>query len=380
MTTTDNLLVTLVEPGQSNKHITANEAFAAFDAIFGDSLTIAVASHASPYTPTSPDPVLRCIRIDITGALSADYTLIHPNTGHLFVVKNSTTGSHDVLVKTAAGTAVTVAAGDSAMCYCDGTEVTLLTVGGVGATGATGATGPAGPTGPTGPTGATGATGATGSAGATGATGPTGPTGATGATGAGVPTGGTTGQVLNKVSGTDYDTAWTTITAVTSVTMNGDVTGNSATSSVVKLQNRALASTAPSDGQVVLWDNGGTTWKPGVPGVGLAYDISTFVPDAPTSSMVCVRLIIVRAFSLPASLTGSRADAATAATGSTTFDLQKNGVSFGTVAWSAAGTSGTFTSVSGATFAVGDVLRVVAPATPDATLANISITFAGTRT
>lgn len=94
-----------------------------------------------------------------------------------------------------------------------------------GIQGATGATGPAGPTGPTGPqgikgdTGATGPqgpTGLTGPTGATGATGPQGPAGPTGATGAqgpagqGVPTGGTTGQVLTKVSSTNYDTAWTT--------------------------------------------------------------------------------------------------------------------------------------------------------------------------
>jgi hypothetical protein len=47
-----------------------------------------------------------------------------------------------------------------------------------------------------------GATGATGAAGATGAT------GATGAAGPGVPTGGTTAQVLKKASATNYDTVW----------------------------------------------------------------------------------------------------------------------------------------------------------------------------
>ena len=45
---------------------------------------------------------------------------------------------------------------------------------------------------------------------AQGATGATGPTGPTGATGAGVPTGGTTGQVLQKTSATDYATVWAT--------------------------------------------------------------------------------------------------------------------------------------------------------------------------
>lgn len=55
--------------------------------------------------------------------------------------------------------------------------------------------------------GATGATGATGPAGANGADGAP---GATGPAGPGVPPGGTTGQVLVKLSNADYDTAWAT--------------------------------------------------------------------------------------------------------------------------------------------------------------------------
>ena len=46
---------------------------------------------------------------------------------------------------------------------------------------------------------------------AKGDTGAAGPTGPTGATGAGVPAGGTTGQILNKTSDTDYATAWTNV-------------------------------------------------------------------------------------------------------------------------------------------------------------------------
>lgn len=68
--------------------------------------------------------------------------------------------------------------------------------------GATGATGPQGEQGIQGETGATGATGAKGDKGDTGAT------GATGATGPGVAAGGTTGQVLTKIDGTDYNTYW----------------------------------------------------------------------------------------------------------------------------------------------------------------------------
>ena len=56
--------------------------------------------------------------------------------------------------------------------------------------------GPEGPEGPEGPQGATGATGAAGT------------NGTNGTNGVGVPTGGTTGQVLQKSSATDYATEW----------------------------------------------------------------------------------------------------------------------------------------------------------------------------
>jgi hypothetical protein len=92
-----------------------------------------------------------------------------------------------------------------------------------GATGITGQTGPQGPqgdagptgpqgiqgeVGPTGPSGATGDTGPTGPQGIQGDVGPTGPSGPAGDAGVGVPVGGTTGQVLAKIDGTDYNTEW----------------------------------------------------------------------------------------------------------------------------------------------------------------------------
>ena len=86
-----------------------------------------------------------------------------------------------------------------------------------GAPGATGATGPQGPEGPKGDTGATGPAGPAGPQGPIGEQGPqgiqgpigeTGPKGDQGPAGPGVPTGGTAGQVLTKVDGTDYNTEW----------------------------------------------------------------------------------------------------------------------------------------------------------------------------
>ena len=46
------------------------------------------------------------------------------------------------------------------------------------------------------------------------------------------------------------------------ITLAGDVTGAYNANTVVKLQNRALSATAPSDKQVIAWNNGGTTWEP----------------------------------------------------------------------------------------------------------------------
>lgn len=64
--------------------------------------------------------------------------------------------------------------------------------------------------GPKGDKGDTGDTGPQGIPGEPGAAGSQGPAGDTGPAGAGVPVGGTTGQVLAKASGTDYDTEWVT--------------------------------------------------------------------------------------------------------------------------------------------------------------------------
>lgn len=83
-----------------------------------------------------------------------------------------------------------------------------------GPQGPTGAKGDTGDAGPQGLKGDKGDQGDTGSQGPTGATGPAGPAGADGvdgvdgANGFGVPTGGTTGQILAKTSNSDYVTGW----------------------------------------------------------------------------------------------------------------------------------------------------------------------------
>jgi hypothetical protein len=93
-----------------------------------------------------------------------------------------------------------------------------------GNAGPAGAQGIQGPAGPTGAGGAQGLKGDTGNKGDTGDTGAAGTNGTNGTNGAGVVVGGTTGQALLKIDGTDYNTQWTTIPLLTTAnTFTGGV-------------------------------------------------------------------------------------------------------------------------------------------------------------
>jgi hypothetical protein len=109
------------------------------------------------------------------------------------------------------------------------------------------------------------------------------------------------------------------------------------------------------------------------------YDIASFYPGVPGSSQLLLRFTATRSVTLPQNLTGSCASAGAAATAQTDIDVRVNGMSKGTVRFAAAGTTATFIFSAQAVLAAGDVLTLIAPAAPDATIANISITLAGTR-
>jgi Protein of unknown function (DUF2793) len=109
------------------------------------------------------------------------------------------------------------------------------------------------------------------------------------------------------------------------------------------------------------------------------YDVGAFSEAAPTASQIMLRHVFARQVIFPSGLSPSQGVAGTAATGSTVFDIQKNGSSAGSMTFAASGTTATFAMSTQTTFAAGDKLTVVAPATPDATLAKIAFTLAGTR-
>lgn len=111
------------------------------------------------------------------------------------------------------------------------------------------------------------------------------------------------------------------------------------------------------------------------------YDVGGGCNGAPTASQVLLRAIMVRGVSFLDDFAGSQAKAEVAATAQTDFDVQVNGVSIGYFRFAAAGTTATFVTTDSVTEALvaGDVLKVIAPGSPDATLANIAFTLKGTK-
>lgn len=111
---------------------------------------------------------------------------------------------------------------------------------------------------------------------------------------------------------------------------------------------------------------------------GDAYDVAAMKAGKPSASEVVLRFVAVRPFTFLAAFAGSKAAAGTAATASTTFVVKKNGAAaFGTFNFAISATTATFTLASATAFAIGDVLTIEAPASPDATLADIAITLRG---
>lgn len=98
---------------------------------------------------------------------------------------------------------------------------------------------------------------------------------------------------------------------------------------------------------------------------------------SPGASEVVLRAVLARRTRFAAALAGSVGHAATAATAQTDFDVRRNGASIGTIRFPAGAATATFLAASAVTFDPSDRLTVVAPATPDATLADIAVTLAG---
>lgn len=107
------------------------------------------------------------------------------------------------------------------------------------------------------------------------------------------------------------------------------------------------------------------------------YDIAAMKAGMPSSSEVILRFVATRTITFPAGFAESRGVAGTAATASTTFDVKRDGSNIGSLNYAISAAVATFTLTAPASFVAGEVLTIVAPASPDATLADIAITLHG---
>jgi hypothetical protein len=112
-------------------------------------------------------------------------------------------------------------------------------------------------------------------------------------------------------------------------------------------------------------------------GIGI-YDMGMYQPGTPGSSQDICRYPFPRSVTFHYDCGLSRAQAGTAATAQTVFSLKKNGAEFATCTFAASGTTGTFSGEITA-FTAGDIFRLVAPASADATLADIGFAISGIR-
>ena len=108
---------------------------------------------------------------------------------------------------------------------------------------------------------------------------------------------------------------------------------------------------------------------------GMPYDISSGVSGPIAGSQYVMDFLAVRSVNVPANFGGSLASVLTAFTDAATYMIYHNGTSVGTISFAASGTTGTFSTSSAFTMAVGDSLTIQSPSTADATAANLSITI-----
>jgi len=111
------------------------------------------------------------------------------------------------------------------------------------------------------------------------------------------------------------------------------------------------------------------------------HDISSTMLGSPVASQPILFYTPTRTFTIPANFTNSKALCSTAPGASIVFTVQKSSSPYssssdiGTITFSAGNKVGSFSTSSLATLVAGDLLRIMAPASVDATIKDICVTL-----
>jgi len=129
MSTTDNLALTLIETNQSQKEVTANSAFAAFDAAICEAAEVEIADGTNEVAAATMRGAQTLVLVDSGSPPSSEFYLELEPVKRLLVIVNATAYDATIVCADASSGAAeaSIAAEANALVYCDATQVHLIT-------------------------------------------------------------------------------------------------------------------------------------------------------------------------------------------------------------------------------------------------------------
>lgn len=167
----------------------------------------------------------------------------------------------------------------------------------------------------------------------------------------------------------------------TSVASSGSVTGSNLSGTNTGDQTTVSGNAGTATALQTARTIGGVSFD-GTANITQPWEPVISFAGVPTASQVLAKFTCTRALTLAANMSGSKStDADVAATATAVINIKKNGSTVATLTWSAAGVTPALATSGGSaqTFAVDDIVSIVAPASPDATLSGIYVVLNMTR-